>query len=414
MSQTVSFIGLGYIGLPTAALVSSKGINVFGCDINPFIVEALNNAQSHIVEPGIEELIQKSVKEGNLKAFVIPQEADVYIIAVPTPFKDDYKPDLSYVFQAAESISHLLKQNDLVILESTSPVGTTQEMVNILKKKRPDLNFGSTEIEGNVFVAYCPERIIPGFALKELISNDRVVGGICSESTRKAIEFYKQFVEGDCIPTDAKTAEMTKLTENSFRDVSIAFANELSIICDKLNINVWELIKLANHHPRVNILNPGPGVGGHCIAVDPWFIVSACPEEAKLIKMAREINDFKPKYVVSKILDLINQTQKKTVSLFGLAFKPNIDDLRESPSIEILKDLAENNNIHEIFVVEPHIMDLPKSLQKYDHIKLTTAHQAIESSDILVMLVGHESFKKIELEIFKDKQILDFQGIWIK
>lgn len=412
MLQTVSFIGLGYIGLPTAALVSSKGLQVFGCDINPLIVETLNKAQSHIVEPGLETLIQEGVKKGTLKAFTTPQKAEIYIIAVPTPFKDQYQPDLSYVFQAAESIAPLLKKDDLVILESTSPVGTTQEMVRLLAQKRPDLCFPSSEKEGEIFIAYCPERIIPGFALKELVSNDRVVGGMSPVSTQKAINFYQQFVEGACIPTDSRTAEMTKLTENSFRDVSIAFANELSIICDKLKINVWELIKLANYHPRVNILNPGPGVGGHCIAVDPWFIVSACPQEAQLIKMAREINDFKPKFVVSKVVDLAKKTPQKTIALFGLAFKPDIDDLRESPAVEIAKNLAQDESIQEIFIVEPHIVDLPTSLKQYAHVKLMDMEEALKSSDILIMLVGHNSFKTMDLEKLKDKEILDFQGIW--
>jgi len=411
--HTVSLIGLGYIGLPTAALVASRGFNVLGCDINPNVVEAINNAQSHIVEPGLEDLIHEGVTNGTLKAYTSPQAADVYVIAVPTPFQGDHQPDVSYVMAAAKSIAPLLKSGDLVILESTSPVGTTHEMADLLTTLRPDLKIGMDNKEGDIYTAYCPERIIPGFALEELVNNDRVVGGLTPQSTQKAIDFYKS-VDGQCIPTDANTAEMAKLTENSFRDVNIAFANELSILCDKMGINVYELIKLANHHPRVNILTPGPGVGGHCIAVDPWFIVASYPEDANLIRTARITNDNKPKYVVSKVIDALGSTQDKSIALFGLAFKPDIDDLRESPAIEIAESLAKNDKAKTIAIVEPHIDELPQNLRQFNKVRLSSIKDAIESSDIMVMLVSHSQFKHIDLGLFKNKKVFDFQGIWTR
>ncbi|MDR0762404.1 MAG: UDP-N-acetyl-D-mannosamine dehydrogenase, partial [Campylobacteraceae bacterium] len=345
-NKTVSVIGLGYIGLPTAAMFAAGGIKVIGVDVNQYAVDTINQGKIHIVEPELDKLVSNVVASGYLKAVTKPKTADAFIIAVPTPFKDKHEPDLSYIESAAEAIAPVLKKGDLVILESTSPVGATEQMAERLSSKRSDLTFPQTHGEdSDIRVAHCPERVLPGRILKELVENDRIIGGMTPKCSNAAVKLYKSFVKGECIITDAKTAEMCKLTENSFRDVNIAFANELSIICDKLGINVWELISLANRHPRVNILQPGCGVGGHCIAVDPWFIVSKTPKEAKLIRTAREVNSHKPEWVVDKVDEAISRFLKEnpqknknniTVACFGLAFKPDIDDLRESPAVEIV------------------------------------------------------------------------------
>ncbi|NWC55130.1 UDP-N-acetyl-D-mannosamine dehydrogenase, partial [Pseudomonas tolaasii] len=339
--ETVSVIGLGYIGLPTAAVFAARKKKVIGVDVNPKAVATINRGEIHIIEPDLDIVVRAAVTEGYLRATTVAEPADAFLIAVPTPFKGDHEPDLSYIESASHAIAPVLKKGDLVILESTSPVGATEQMSAWLAAARPDLTFPQTHgTESDIRIAHCPERVLPGHVLRELIENDRIIGGLTSKCFEAARDLYKTFVEGECIITNARTAEMCKLTENSFRDVNIAFANELSIICDKLDINVWELIRLANHHPRVNILQPGPGVGGHCIAVDPWFIVSKTPDQARLIRTAREVNDSKPKWVLDQVQLAIGQflqenpsktSRDVTVACLGLAFKPDIDDLRESP-----------------------------------------------------------------------------------
>jgi len=412
--KNICVFGLGYIGLPTAAMFAHHGANVIGVDINQHAVDTINQGKIHIVEPGLEAIVKQSVDKGNLKASLTPVHSDAYLIAVPTPFKgQDHEPDLSYIQAVSKALAPLLQKGDVVILESTSPVGATEKMVEWLAEERADLTFPKyyePDNEADIFVAYCPERVLPGKVVEELISNDRIIGGMTKESTRKAQEVYRIFVEGDLLATNSRTAEMAKLTENASRDVSIAFANELSIISDKLDINVWELIELANHHPRVNILQPGAGVGGHCIAVDPWFIVNQNPNEAKIIRAAREINDGKPKWVIEKINTEVEKLksegiEKPTVALLGLAFKPNIDDLRESPAVNIARDILDAD-LAELLLVEPNINELPKSLTAGSLIDLDSA---LKQADIVVVLVGHSQFKEITLP--KDKPMVDTVGI---
>jgi UDP-N-acetyl-D-mannosaminuronic acid dehydrogenase len=417
--NTISVIGLGYIGLPTAAMFASRKKHVIGVDVNLHAVDTINQGKIHIIEPQLDEIVHKAVTDGFLRATLIPEAADAFLIAVPTPFKDHNQPDLSYIEAASLAIAPVLKKGDLVILESTSPVGATEQMALWLAEKRPDLTFPQQVGEAaDINIAHCPERVLPGHVVEELISNDRVIGGLTPKCSARCIELYKIFVEGDCITTNARTAEMAKLTENASRDVSIAFANELSLICDKLDINVWELISLANRHPRVNILQPGPGVGGHCIAVDPWFIVAKTPVEAQLIKTARDVNDGKPKWVINKIKNLIaeflinnpDRTAKEiTVACFGLAFKPNIDDLRESPSLAITQQLAADLPC-QIWAVEPNIENLPASLS--DSCTLVSENTALSEADILVMLVDHDQFKLINKDKLKNKLFVDTKGIW--
>lgn len=404
--QVVAMIGLGYIGLPTAALMASKGLQVVGVDVNPDTVKTLNEGKVHIVEPDLDELVYNVVKDGSLRATTTAEEAEVFIIAVPTPFTDGFKPDLSYIKSACESIAPKLKEGNLVILESTSPVGATDKMSTWLSELRPDLNVAGQEgvDDENVTLslAHCPERVLPGKVLEELVSNDRVIGGITEKCSLLAAEFYAKFVEGTCVITNARTAEMAKLTENSFRDVNIAFANELSMICEKFDINVWELIELANRHPRVNILQPGCGVGGHCIAVDPWFIVDSAPELTKVIHAARLVNDGKPHWVVQQVDKMVTDFLLKNpgkgikdvkISCYGLAFKPNIDDLRESPALEIAEMLSKKYS-GQVSVVEPNINDLParSSLSKSSS-KLVSQEEA-GKADVKVVLVAHDSFKE--------------------
>lgn len=420
MKETISVIGLGYIGLPTAAMFASKNVNVIGIDINPEIVSTINRGEIHIVEPELDQIVHKTVNSGYLRASLTIEPADVFLIAVPTPFKANYQPDLTYINEACKSIALVLKAGDLVILESTSPVGTTEKISTWLSKLRPDLTFpcqSSDEI-ADINIAYCPERVLPGTVVKELISNDRVIGGITQECSNRCVELYKIFVQGECIITNARTAEMAKLTENASRDVNIAFANELSMICDDLNINVWELISLANHHPRVNILQPGPGVGGHCIAVDPWFIISKSPDEAKLIRAAREVNNSKPIWVLNKIkksiIDFIFTNHEKSLSdvkiaFFGLTFKPNIDDLRESPALNIVTEFLEETLINAM-VVEPFIDSLPAVLQ--NKVMLTSIDYALANCDILILLVDHDQFKKIPYSKVENKVVIDTKGVW--
>jgi UDP-N-acetyl-D-mannosaminuronic acid dehydrogenase len=411
--NTVSVIGLGYIGLPTAAVIASRGINVIGVEINQAAVDIINRGEIHIVEPDLDIVVKSVVSTGYLRATTQVEKADVFMIAVPTPFKhtenDEHKPDLSYIESAAKAIAPVLEKGNLVILESTSPVGTTEKLAGWLKQARPDLSFPQDVGDNaDINVAHCPERVLPGYVLQELVSNDRVIGGISSVCSNKAADLYKTFVRGECIITNARTAEMAKLTENSFRDVNIAFANELSTICDKLNINVWELTKLANRHPRVNILNSGPGVGGHCIAVDPWFIVDSCPEQALLIKQARLTNDAKPHYVIKQIREAADQFKRPVIACLGLAFKADIDDLRESPALQIVTALSEDN-IGDIIAVEPNIKSLPKHLE--GKIELASLQEALAKANVIVVLVDHKEFKSADKTAFAKKVVIDTRGI---
>lgn len=419
MSQrfnTISIIGLGYIGLPTAAVFASRKIKVIGVDVNERAVQTINQGQIHIVEPELDIVVHAAVTQGYLRATTRAEPADAFLIAVPTPFKGDHEPDLSYIESASKSIAPVLKKGDLVILESTSPVGATEQMAEWLAAARPDLSFPQQAGEASdIRVAHCPERVLPGQVIRELVENDRVIGGMTPKCSEAAAALYKIFVQGECVITNARTAEMCKLTENSFRDVNIAFANELSMICDKLDINVWELIKLANRHPRVNVLQPGPGVGGHCIAVDPWFIVSKTPEEARLIGTARVVNDSKPHWVLDKVDQAVQQIVRKKgearVVCFGLAFKPDIDDLRESPSVEIAQHLAAKYP-GQVAAVEPNIEALPASLAKQG-VRLLPLEQGVAAADVLVMLVDHRQFKAHSPAFGSDKVVIDTKGIWL-
>lgn len=396
----VQFIGLGYIGLPTAAVVAQKGVKVHGVDVNPSVVETINKGGIHIIEPGLGDVVRESVETGALTAATEPVTADVHLAVVPTPFKGVYEPDTSFVEAATRTLIPLLREGDTYIIESTSPVGTTERMAELIFRER-------LELRGKLYVAYCPERVLPGNVLYELVHNDRVIGGIDDVSTEKAIEFYRLFVEGELHATNARTAEMCKLTENSSRDVQIAFANELSLICDKAGINVWELIELANKHPRVNILQPGSGVGGHCIAVDPWFIVSDYPRESRLIGMAREINNYKSFWCAEKIRNAmlefeLKHGRKPLTALMGLSFKPDIDDLRESPAKYIAQKVMQSEQ-DNFLVVEPNI-------NEHSVFKLTDVAEAYERADVVAFLVAHKEFKALEWR--HDKVMLDFAGVF--
>lgn len=416
--ETISVIGLGYIGLPTAAAFASRKKKVVGVDVNTHAVETINLGAIHIVEPDLDKVVKIAVEGGYLQAVTKPLAADAFLIAVPTPFKGDHEPDMVFVESAAKSIAPVLKKGDLVILESTSPVGATEQMAQWLAEVRPDLSFPQQAGEdADINIAYCPERVLPGQVMVELIQNDRVIGGMTPKCSAHASELYKIFLEGECVVTNSRTAEMCKLTENSFRDVNIAFANELSLICDEQGINVWELIRLANRHPRVNILQPGPGVGGHCIAVDPWFIVAQNPQLARLIHTARLVNDGKPLWVVDRVkaavADCLAASNKRAsevkIACFGLAFKPNIDDLRESPAVEIAHLIA-RWHVGETWVVEPNVRQLPKSLADYVTLKDTVT--ALQQADVLVMLVDHHQFKAIKPEEVAQLWIVDTKGVW--
>jgi len=415
----VSIIGLGYIGLPTAAVLASKKVKVVGVDVNQHAIDTINQGKIHIVEPELDNLVREAVQNNYLKAVKNPEKSDVFMVAVPTPFKDNYEPDLSYIKSAAKSIATVLERGNLVILESTSPVGTTEKMMEWMSEARLDLSFpkfGDDKFIADIAVAHCPERVLPGQVVRELVENDRIIGGVTTQCAERARELYKIFVEANCLITDCRTAELSKLVENSFRDVNIAFANELSLICDKLGINVWELIKLANRHPRVNILQPGPGVGGHCIAVDPWFIVDSAPDEAKLIRMARLVNDNKPNFVLNKIdcaVSLIGRSKMELkIACLGLAFKPDIDDLRESPALSIMRKIS-LMGFSEVLLAEPNIFTLPKEFKdKEQLVSLVLADEAIRAADIVVLLVDHTPFKSIDLGLLSGKQIIDTRGIW--
>lgn len=410
----ICVIGLGYIGLPTAATFAAHGVKVTGVDVNQHAVDMINQGKVHIVEPDLDALVKDVVEKGLLSAQTTPVAADAYIVAVPTPFKDDHQPDLKYIEAASKALAPYLVKGNLVILESTSPVGATEQMAAWLSEARPDLTFPEQAAQAaDILIAHCPERVLPGKVLQELISNDRIIGGMTQRCSAAASDLYKTFVQGGCIETNARTAEMCKLTENSFRDVNIAFANELSVICEKLDINVWELIALANRHPRVNILQPGPGVGGHCIAVDPWFIVAKTPEQARLIRTAREVNDAKPEWVIDqvkiKIAEFLQVNPEKTIkdvtiACYGLAFKPDIDDLRESPALEISKKLAEQG--FNILAVEPNIGILPESLATKVEI---VNYKEVPNTTIALLLVKHREF--IDMYDFKADYIIDTCGI---
>ena len=413
----ISVIGLGYIGLPTAAVLASRGIEVVGVDVNQYTVNTINQGKIHIVEPDLDMLVQASVQAGNLRATVQPEKADVFMVAVPTPFKGNHEPDLSFIESAAKAIAPVLEKGNLVILESTSPIGTTEKMVDWMRDERPDLSFPAFDEDGSeadIFVAHCPERVLPGHVVRELVENDRIIGGVTTWCAEQARDLYKIFVKGDCLITDCRTAELSKLVENSFRDVNIAFANELSIICDKFGINVWELVKLANRHPRVNILQPGPGVGGHCIAVDPWFIVDSAPNEAKLIRTARLVNDSKPQFVLKKIekaVEIIGKDRSElTIACLGLAFKPDIDDLRESPALEIAQQVS-LMGFSKLFLVEPNITEMPSGFNN-NTAELVELDEAIKSADVVVLLVDHTVFKDMDLGMLSGKRVIDTRGLW--
>jgi len=394
LTKKICVVGLGYIGLPTAALLANRGYDVHGVDVVQSTVDTINRGEIHIVEPELDTFVQSAVNSGKLKAALQPTEADVFILAVPTPFHEGFVPNIDYIVSASKAIAPYVKENNIVILESTSPVGTTDKVEEVLKESGVDTS--------KLFIAHCPERVLPGQIMKELVENDRIVGGTTPEATQKTVEFYKTFVSGEVLSTDARTAEMAKLTENSFRDTNIAFANELSILCDKFNIDVWELIKLTNKHPRVNILQPGAGVGGHCIAVDPWFIVHAGGEDAKMIRTAREVNTYKTEWAIEKIKNEAlkfeaENGRKAKVACMGLAFKPNIDDLRESPALYITKRLISDGL--EVLAVEPNI-------ESYKDIKIIPYDKAIEEADIVTFLVAHKEFKTLDVVTR-----LDFCGV---
>ncbi|TKI03900.1 UDP-N-acetyl-D-mannosamine dehydrogenase [Martelella alba] len=416
--DTISVIGLGYIGLPTAAAFASRRKRVIGVDVNQIAVDTINRGEVHIIEPDLDRVVKNAVENGCLTAVTRPQAADAFLIAVPTPFKDGHQPDLSFVRSAALSLAPVLKTGDLVILESTSPVGATEHMAQWLAQARPDLRFPQTAGEqADINIAYCPERVLPGKVMVELIKNDRVIGGMTPRCSARASELYRVFLEGECVVTHARTAEMCKLTENSFRDVNIAFANELSLICAEQQIDVWELIRLANRHPRVHILQPGPGVGGHCIAVDPWFIVAQNPNLARLIRTAREVNDGKPDWVVDQVkaavADCLYHTDKRAgevvIACLGLAFKPDIDDLRESPAVAITRRIAEWHR-GTTLAVEPNILALPAMLA--ERTTLAGLDDALAKADILVMLVDHRQFKSVPADAVTQPWVVDTRGVW--
>jgi UDP-N-acetyl-D-mannosaminuronic acid dehydrogenase len=396
MSKKICVLGLGYIGLPTASFLGTKGYQVLGVDVNSQVVDKINRGQIHIVEPDLDILVKSAVLAGNLKAAMAPEPADVFIIAVPTPFGRDKQPDLHYVESAVRSILPVLAAGNLVILESTSPAGTTE---NIVARIIEEAGFNT---ESDVFVAHCPERVLPGRVLIELVENDRIVGGINRTSTQVAADFYRAFVNGEVLETTASTAELAKLAENSFRDVNIAYANELSLVCAELGVDVWELIRLANRHPRVNILQPGPGVGGHCIAVDPWFIVSSCPERTPLIRTAREVNDYKPQWVVEQVTRQAEKFKAPKIACLGLSFKADIDDLRESPAVWITQELI-RRNVGELLIVEPNV----KAHPEFD---LVSVDVAIQKADIVLVLVDHKQFKRLSPAFFREKILIDTRG----
>lgn len=417
MFKTISMVGLGYIGLPTAALFAARGMDVIGVDVSPRVVDTINAGQIHIVEPELAGIVHMAVMAGKLRATLVPAPADAFIVAVPTPFAEGHQPDLSFIRAACEKIAPVLAKGNLVILESTSPVGATEQMAAWLAELRPDLSFPQQAGEAaEVQVAHCPERVLPGQVVRELVENDRIIGGMTRRASEMAVALYKIVVRGDCVITDARTAEMCKLTENASRDVQIAFANELSMICDRLGIDVWELIRLANRHPRVNILQPGAGVGGHCIAVDPWFIVASAPEEAQLIRAARQRNDSKPHWVLNKgrtalfealAAEPSRSLSQMTVACLGLSFKPNIDDLRESPALEITRAFGQLGC--QVLAVEPHVKTLPAALDGLP-VQLVGLEAALQA-DVICVLVRHDAFADLPARLPVGARLIDVVGL---
>lgn len=409
--KRISVVGLGYIGLPTAATIASRGIEVIGVDISEAAVTKIARGEAHFSEPDLDILLRSTVSTGNLRAVTRPEPADAFLIAVPTPFKDGHAADLSYVEGAVREIAKVLEPGNLVILESTSPVGTAHQLCQWIAEERPDLKLPHEHRDGpNINVAYCPERILPGRMVWELVQNDRIVGGVTDQCAERAKSLYEIFVQGDIHLSHAPTAELVKLIENAYRDVNIAFANELSILCDKLDLNVWDAIKLANRHPRVNILNPGPGVGGHCIAVDPWFLIHGSPDETPLMLTARRVNDGKPEAVLAKVRKQIGRFRTPVVACLGLAYKPDVDDLRESPALEITKTLM-GEDIAELLVVEPNIRELPASLDG-KNVRKADLNEAVEQADIVVLLVSHKQFSALDRRKINETIIIDTVGLW--
>jgi len=410
----IAVVGLGYIGLPTAAVFAENGLEVVGLDVSARVVETISAGRPHFGEPNLDALVRRVVENGKLRAVLQMEPADAFIIAVPTPLRGhgkDAQPDVSYVEDAARAVAPVLRAGNLVILESTSPVGTTERMAAVMAELRPDLTFPQQKGEmAQIQVAHCPERVLPGRILEEVVNNPRVIGGMTRKCAQRALALYKIVVRGECRVTSARTAELAKLTENAYRDVNIAFANELSFICDKLKVNVWDLIAMANLHPRVNILSPGPGVGGHCIAVDPWFIVATNPDEAKLIRVARLINDSKPDFVVAKVRERAAALKRPIIACLGLAYKKDVDDLRESPAVEIVRKLAEEK-LGELLVVEPHINRLPPDLTDLG-LELHDFDQALEQANVVLLLVDHMSFMQVDRDVLKDKFVIDTRGAW--
>lgn len=414
----ICVIGLGYVGLPTAAVVASRGLDVLGVDVNREAVALINQGKIHIVEPELDILVKSTVAAGRLHAALEPEPADVFIIAVPTPFKDDHRPDLSYVEAATRALAPVVRKGNLVVVESTSPVGTTEMVSRWLGEAHPELRFPHEAGDAaDVQVAHSPERVLPGQVLLEMVRNDRVIGGISRVCARRAAAFYRLFVNGQCVETDARTAELVKLSENAYRDVNIAFANELSIICDRLGLDVWEVISLTNRHPRVNVLQPGPGVGGHCIAVDPWFIVDSAPEDARLIRTARLVNDAKPAFVVGQVTSAlrlmagVKAETETTIACLGLSYKPDIDDLRESPAVAIVEQLARSTTA-EMLVVEPHVTALPGVLADLPRVRRASLDQALSHADVVVLLVDHRAFRALDRARLSGKIVVDTRGAW--
>lgn len=411
--ENVAVIGLGYIGLPTAAILATNGLQVTGVDVKEDNVAAINEGEVPFVEPDLNIHVAGAVSHGTLRATTETPAADAFILAVPTPFNADKSADLSYIEAAARGLAPKLEGGELIILESTSPPGATQHLADYLIGLRPDLSLHGEDGKPKVHVAHCPERVLPGRVMIELVTNDRIVGGITPEASEMARKLYTVFCQGEILLTDAKTAEMAKLVENSYRDVNIAFANELSVISDKLDIDVWELIRLANHHPRVNILQPGPGVGGHCIAVDPWFIVAAAPQEADLIRQARLTNDSKPRWVINQVRGLLEaKGEGASVAALGLAFKADIDDLRESPSVHIVERLAVELKGTRVLVAEPHVEQLPRSLRLHDNVTLLETEEAVRQADVVLLLVDHAIFGEVDRELLEGKALVDTRGFW--
>jgi UDP-N-acetyl-D-mannosaminuronic acid dehydrogenase len=410
--ENVAVIGLGYIGLPTAAILAGNGVSVIGVDVNPDTVASVNRGEVPFVEPDLASYVAGAVSQHKLSASTETPKAQAYIVAVPTPFNPDRTADVSYIEAAARAIAPQLEGGELVILESTSPPGTTLHLGEYIIGLRPDLSLDGAGGRPSIHVAHCPERVLPGRIMIELVTNDRIVGGLSPQASELARALYAVFCQGEILVTDAATAEMAKLVENSYRDVNIAFANELSVISDKLGINVWELIKLANHHPRVNILQPGPGVGGHCIAVDPWFIVAAAPDHAQLIRQARETNDSKPEWVVQKVLEAVGDKVAPKIAVLGLAFKANIDDLRESPAVAIVEKLSLKVDAGELLVVEPHVENLPRQLSGLENVVLGELEASLAAADAVLLLVDHDAFKEMDRGLLAGKSVVDTRGIW--